>query len=286
MNGDSRTMDRPLTGPERRRRRSPSCTCGYAATIQEQNRRLACWNIGPAAGSGRGGIVTATLVAAMAAIVIAGVGWYDAERRCRQWQRQAERHQRRAEEADAWSDQFERDADSYQEAHSILAERYAALYAAHTHADPGAAGGQLHRDRQQRGEEAHGQLSVESTAAGVRPSRSKYGCADSHRSIVSARCPPRNGLISFFEETHERGTYYPGETGRSRRRCGRPDAQLRRHSQCAERRHGHQRAQRRLARDQATADLCRRRLLVRAPVVRWRRQLDLRFAWRPRMCRR
>ena len=36
-----------------------------------------------------------------AAIVIAAVGWYDAERRCRQWQRQAERHQRRAEEADA-----------------------------------------------------------------------------------------------------------------------------------------------------------------------------------------
>ena len=77
--------------------------------------------------------MNATLIAAMAAaIVIAAVGWYDAERRCRQWQRQAERHQRRAEEADAWSDQFERDADGYQEAHSILAERYAALYAAHT----------------------------------------------------------------------------------------------------------------------------------------------------------
>ena len=41
-----------------------------------------------------------------AAIVIAAIGWYDAERRCRQWQRQAERHQRRAEEADAWSDQL------------------------------------------------------------------------------------------------------------------------------------------------------------------------------------
>ena len=69
-----------------------------------------------------------------AAIVIAAiVGWYDAERRCRQAvAAPGGAPPARAEEADAWSDQFERDADSYQEAHSILAERYAALYAAHT----------------------------------------------------------------------------------------------------------------------------------------------------------
>ena len=58
------------------------------AVIQDQNRRLAVLEhrlcLLEAA---EVAIVTATLVAVMAAaIVIAAVGWYDAERRC-QWQR-------------------------------------------------------------------------------------------------------------------------------------------------------------------------------------------------------
>ena len=70
-----------------------------------------------------------------------------------------------------------------------------------------------------------------------------------------------------------------------RRRCGRPDAQLRRHSQCVERWHGHQRAQRRLARDRHGWSLpasstgpsaCG----SMAPTT------GSASAWRPRMCRR
>ena len=72
--------------------------------------------------------MTVTPVAAMAAaIVIAGVGWYD--RRASLLAVAAPGGSATSaapEEADAGAI-VERDADSYQEAHSILAERYAAL---------------------------------------------------------------------------------------------------------------------------------------------------------------
>ena len=228
--------------------------------------------------------MTVTLVAAMAAaIVIAGVGWYDAERRCAQWQRQAERHQRRRRRPTPGAISSGVTLTGYQEAHSILAGA-TPLYAAHT---------TLIRERLAANytliaanvEEAHGQLSVDSTAPGCAPQPQQYGCADSHRSIVSARCPPRSGLI-YFSRRHmneERTTLE--KTGRCRRRYRRPDAQLRRHSQCAGRRHRDQRAQRRLARDRHAWSLpasstgpsaCG----SMAPTT------GSASAWRPRMCRR
>ena len=49
MNGDSRTMDRPLTGPERRRRRSPSCAVTWWMRWPPSRTRIAgwlCWSTG------------------------------------------------------------------------------------------------------------------------------------------------------------------------------------------------------------------------------------------------
>ena len=117
-------------------------------------------------------------------------------------------HQRRAEEADAWSDQFSVTPTATRR--RTVWRSAMPPYAAH-HADPGwrLANYTVIAANVERSARTTGRGALR---RGCAPTQQIWLCGQPQIDIISPLSASQRADL-FFEETDERGTYYPGKTG-------------------------------------------------------------------------